>query len=61
LRKGTTDPADKTITELTGFKTEVLSRLAAQHEGIICLRRQADRAADVHRLPIRGPVIESRN
>lgn len=52
---------DESILQLTDFKTEALSRLAAQHEEIIYLRRQADQGADVHRLPIRSPVVKPRN
>jgi len=41
---------DATITELTGFRAEALSRLAAQHEEITRLRRQPDPASNVRRL-----------
>ena len=44
---------DQTITDLSAFKTEAVARLAAQHEEIHRLRRQADQAARVHRLPVR--------
>ncbi|MGO9077934.1 MAG: hypothetical protein ACLQDY_02680 [Streptosporangiaceae bacterium] len=43
---------EETISQLTDFKTEALSRLAAQHEEITRLRRQADQAARVRRLPV---------
>lgn len=42
---------DQTITDLSAFKTEAVARLAAQHEEIHRLRRQADQATRVHRLP----------
>lgn len=44
---------DHTITDLSAFKTEAVARLAAQHEEIHRLRRQADQATRVHRLPVR--------
>jgi hypothetical protein len=44
---------DQTISDLSAFKTEAVARLAAQHEEIHRLRRQADQAARVHRLPVR--------
>ena len=39
------------IGELSGFKTQALSRLAAQHEEILHLRRDLQQAAGVRRLP----------
>src|SRR5665647_2111624 len=47
---------DQTIADLTTFKTEALARIAAQHEEIHRLRRQADQATRVHRLPVRTPA-----
>jgi hypothetical protein len=44
---------DTTILELTDFRTEALSRLAAQHEEITRLRRHTEEAAKVRRLPSR--------
>jgi hypothetical protein len=41
---------DQTITELTEFKTETLSRLTAQHDEIILLRRHTDESPRVRRL-----------
>jgi hypothetical protein len=42
---------DETITELASFRTRALARLAAQHEEITRLRRTANQAARVRRLP----------
>ena len=47
---------DQTIADLTTFKAEALARLAAQHEEIHRLRRQADQATRVPRLPARAPA-----
>ncbi len=44
---------DETITGLTDWRTETLSRLAAQHEEITRLRRTAGHAARVRQLPVR--------
>ena len=46
-----------TIAELTDINTEALSRLAAQHDEITRLRRQADDTSPVRRLPTRSPTI----
>jgi hypothetical protein len=43
---------DTTITELTDFKAQALSRIAAQHDEITRLRRDIQRAAGVRRLPV---------
>ncbi|MGW4961442.1 hypothetical protein ACWEPL_29830 [Nonomuraea sp. NPDC004186] len=43
----------QTVEELTDFRNEMLSRLAAQHEEILQLRRQHDRDTRVRRLPAR--------
>ncbi|MEU7900616.1 hypothetical protein AB0B45_48285 [Nonomuraea sp. NPDC049152] len=48
---------DQTIEELTDFRNEALSRLAAQHEEILQLRRQHDRDTRVRRLPARAEGI----
>jgi hypothetical protein len=45
---------DQTIAELTDIKSEAISRLAAQHDQITRLRREADGTAHVHRLPTRA-------
>jgi len=52
---------DQTIADLTTFKTEALARIAAQHEEIHRLRRQADQATRVHRLPVRTPATGPRS
>ncbi len=46
---------DTTITELAEFKALALSRLAAQHDEIIRLRREVQQAASVRRLPAVAP------
>jgi hypothetical protein len=46
---------DQTIGKLTGFRTEALARLAAQHDEITHLRQQADKTAKVRQLPARAP------
>jgi hypothetical protein len=43
---------DTTINELTDFKAQVLSRIAAQHDEITRLRHDIQRAATVRRLPV---------
>ncbi|MCG5220612.1 hypothetical protein [Streptosporangium sp. KLBMP 9127] len=48
---------DQTIEELTDFRNEALSRLAAQHEEILQLRRQHDRDTRVRRVPARAEGI----
>jgi predicted kinase len=48
---------DQTITTLTDFKTEALSRLAAQHDEITRLRAVSVRASNVRRLPARASAI----
>jgi ABC-type transporter Mla subunit MlaD len=50
-----------TISELTGFQAQALARLAAQHDEIIRLRRQASQAATVRRLPHPYPGREEIN
>jgi hypothetical protein len=42
---------DTVIAELTDFKAQALSRIAAQHDEITRLRREVQRAASVRRLP----------
>jgi capsule polysaccharide export protein KpsE/RkpR len=44
-----------TISDLAGFRTQALARLAAQHDEITQLRRQAQQAANVRRLPTATP------
>ena len=44
-----------TIAGLNGFKDQALARLAAQHDEIPRLRRQADQASRLRRLPARNP------
>jgi transposase len=48
---------DQTIVELTDINAEALSRLAAQHDEIARLRRQADHTSPVRRLPTRSSTI----
>jgi chromosome segregation ATPase len=48
---------DKTILDLSDTKNEALSRLAAQHDQITDLRREADRTSQVRRLPTRTTSI----
>ena len=48
---------DQTIAELTETNAEALSRLAAQHDEIARLRRQADDTSPVRRLPTRSSTI----
>jgi hypothetical protein len=48
---------DETIAELAAFRTEVLSRLAAQHDEITRLRTAGPAAANVRRLPTRSTQI----
>jgi hypothetical protein len=43
--------ANSTIDELTGFRTQALARLAAQHHEILRLRPAADPNGNVTRLP----------
>ncbi len=43
------------ITELTDFKAQALSRLAAQHDELTRLRRDIQHAAGVRRLPTATP------
>jgi hypothetical protein len=49
--KGRLSQAHERIEELTGFRSQVLSRLAAQHEEIARLRESATRTSRVIRLP----------
>jgi capsule polysaccharide export protein KpsE/RkpR len=44
-----------TISDLAGFRTQALARLAAQYDEITQLRRQAQQAASVRRLPTAAP------
>lgn len=46
---------EQDLAGLSDFKTEALTRLAAQHEEIQRLRRQADQASRLRRLPARNP------
>jgi hypothetical protein len=46
---------DAAITDLTEFKAQALSRLAAQHDEITRLRREVQLAASVRRLPTPAP------
>lgn len=48
------DQRDQAIDDLTDFRNEALSRLAAQHEEILQLRRHADPGTRVRRLPARA-------
>ena len=47
--------ADQKITDLAGFRSQALARLAAQHEEIIRLRETASRTSRVTRLPAPQP------
>jgi hypothetical protein len=42
---------DREIGDLTAFRNEAVSRLAAQHDEILRLRQQVTQAAQVRRLP----------
>lgn len=44
-----------TISELADFRTQAVAQLAAQHDEITQLRRQAQQAASVRRLPTATP------
>jgi uncharacterized small protein (DUF1192 family) len=44
--------SDATISELAGFRDAALARIAAQHDEITRLRREAHLAAGIRRLPI---------
>jgi len=44
-----------TISDLADFRTQALAQLAAQHDEITQLRRQAQQAASVRRLPTANP------
>ncbi|TDD37156.1 hypothetical protein E1287_09485 [Actinomadura sp. KC06] len=48
------DQRDQAIEDLTDFRSEALSRLAAQHEEILQLRRHANPGEPVRRLPARA-------
>jgi uncharacterized coiled-coil protein SlyX len=49
---------DSVIAELSDFKTQALSRIAAQHDEITRLRREVQQAARVRRLPVPAPVAK---
>ena len=51
--------ADTTISELTGFRSQALARLATQHHEITRLRQEAHLAAGVRRLP--APAAKEQN
>jgi len=51
--------SDATISELTGFRSQALARLAAQHHEITRLRQEAHRAAGIRRLLI--PAAKEQN
>ena len=44
--------SDATISELTGFRSQALARLAAQHDEITRLRQEVQLAAGIRRLPV---------
>ena len=48
------DSRDRTIAELIAFKTQALSRLAAQHDEIVQLRAALAARANIRRLPTRN-------
>jgi hypothetical protein len=54
LRKRLTE-SDATISELTGFRSQALARLAAQHNEITRLRQEVRLAAGVRQLPAPSP------
>ena len=49
--------ADQKIAELTDFRAQVLSRLAAQHEEIVRLRNATDGANRIIRLPVNRATL----
>ena len=49
---------DAVIADLTGFKAQALSRIAAQHDEITRLRREVQQAARVRRLPVPVPAAK---
>ena len=51
--------SDATISELTGFRSQALARLAAQHNEITRLRQEVRLAAGVRRLP--APLPEEQH
>jgi hypothetical protein len=51
--------SDSTISELAGFRSQALARLAAQHDEITRLRQEVRLAAGVRRLPV--PPIQEQN
>ena len=51
--------ADATISELAGFRSQALARLAAQHHEITRLRQEVQIAARVRRLPV--PAVKEQN
>ena len=51
--------SDATISELTGFRSQALDRLAAQHNEITRLRQEVRLAAGVRRLP--APLPEEQH
>jgi len=51
--------ADATISQLTGFRSQALARLAAQHHEITRLRQEVRLAAGIRRLPV--PPIQEQN
>ena len=53
--------SDATISELVGFRGQALDRIAAQHDEITRLRREARLAAGVRRLPAPVPSTKEQN
>ncbi|MEV3950109.1 hypothetical protein AB0K57_20995 [Streptomyces halstedii] len=53
--KGRLAQRDETVAELTAFKTQAVSRLAAQHDEIQRLREQAAGVGNIRRLPASRP------
>jgi hypothetical protein len=51
--------SDATISGLAGFRDQALARLAAQHDEITRLRREARPAAGIRRLPV--PAAKEQN
>jgi hypothetical protein len=46
------------IAELSDFRAQALSQIAAQHDEITRLRREVRQAARVRRLPIPAPAVK---
>ena len=58
--KSTLAQANSTIQELTEFRIQALSRIAAQHDEILRLRTANDPAAGITRLPSNHPKYQQK-